>query len=240
MPTRYSHSADTLCLSIRALRLSGEEAPPHSGSLLSPGAARWNHVGWSCVHKKTRPQGAGMSGLPPGPPQCFRHTWRNSIGHLHCGSEFSVSSTQKGWNLSIWLSHSTNFTQVMLCSTAGRGEDGGGSELVPVLYYSFSQNLNGSGLAVSSHTQGTLPSFFRQSFLRLHWLSTSQNAKRFHMHQLVSASWLHEIGRAHIINQHRFTGERLCSTTVIMSFIDSLPVISQGWENLVTWQRSYS
>lgn len=56
MPTQYSHSADTLCLSIRALRLSGEEAPALSGSVLSPGTTRRNHVGWSCVQEKTGPR----------------------------------------------------------------------------------------------------------------------------------------------------------------------------------------
>lgn len=33
------HSPDTLCLSVRALRLSGKEAPANSGPFLSPGTA---------------------------------------------------------------------------------------------------------------------------------------------------------------------------------------------------------
>lgn len=44
MLTRYSPSADTLCLSIRALRLSGEEAPALSGSVCLlglPGEIMW-------------------------------------------------------------------------------------------------------------------------------------------------------------------------------------------------------
>ena len=85
MPTQYSHSADTLCLSIRALRLSRGKAPALLGSILSPGAARWSHMGWSCVCRRKLglgsrevwpPSPASCTALPRS-PQCFRHTWRS-------------------------------------------------------------------------------------------------------------------------------------------------------------------
>ena len=125
MPTQYSRSADTLCLSIRALRLSGEEAP---GSFWVCSVS-WDYQAKSCGLElctgENWASGAGMSDLPPqlpvhhapGSPPCFRHTWRNSACYLHCGSEFSVASTQQSWNLSVWLTHSSNFAPVTLCST---------------------------------------------------------------------------------------------------------------------------
>lgn len=86
---------------------------------LSLGAAMWNHVGWSCVQEKMGPQEQWRLTSFPRVPQCFRHTWRNSGCHLCYGSELTVASTQKGWNFSIWLTHSSNFPQVILCSVLG-------------------------------------------------------------------------------------------------------------------------
>lgn len=72
-------------------RLSGEEAPPHSGSFLSPGAARWNHAGWSCVHKKTRPPGQGCLISLPGLP---------SVSDAPGGTELVTSTVAQN---SLWL-----------------------------------------------------------------------------------------------------------------------------------------
>lgn len=80
--------------------------------------------GLELVARENRASRAVTSDLPPQPPgqpslgspQCLRHTWRNSDCHLHCGSEFSVASTQKGWKWSVWLTHSSNFVGVTLCS----------------------------------------------------------------------------------------------------------------------------
>lgn len=122
MPTQYSHSPDILCLSIRALRLSGEEAPANSGSFLSPGAARWNHVGWSCVREKTGPREQWRLTSFQRLSSVFRNTWKNSNFYLHCGSGSSVAPTQKGWNPSVWLTHSSNFSQVSF-AVRRRGEE---------------------------------------------------------------------------------------------------------------------
>lgn len=125
MPTRYSRSPDTLCLSIRALRLSGEETPANSGFfclLRLPGEVMWAGAVYG---GKAGPQGQWcLTSLPQVSP-VFRHTWKNSNFHLHCGSEFSVALTQKGLNLSVWLSHSSNFPEVMLCSMLGKERMGG-------------------------------------------------------------------------------------------------------------------
>lgn len=120
MPTRYSHSADTLCLSIRALRLSGEEASAHSGSFLSPGAARRTYVGWNCVRENRGPGEPWRLTFLPRVSLAFQTHLENQYCDLHCGSEFSVAATQKGWCLSVWLTHTAHFAEVMLCTIAGQ------------------------------------------------------------------------------------------------------------------------
>lgn len=89
--------------------------PGLPGEIMSAGAVR----------RGERASGAVMSGLPPqlpvhpslGSPQCFRHTWRNSDCHLACGSESSVTPTEKSWSLRVWLTHPSDVASVVLCST---------------------------------------------------------------------------------------------------------------------------
>lgn len=54
------------------------------------------------------------------------------------------------------------------------------------------------------------------------------------MHQLILVSQLYELGKAYMINQYHFIGERFYSWKVILPFIDSLPLILQGSEKAVT------
>lgn len=156
MPTQYSLSADTLCLSIRALRLSRGEAPALFGSILSPGAARWSHEGWSCVCR--RKLGLGS-----------REVWRlPPLPVLPSPDLPSVSDTPGGAVVvtyrvaqdSLWLLLSkagtwtfgsptqVNFASVTLSSSL----EGEGFEPLLVLYYSLSPILSGSGLAVCVDT----------------------------------------------------------------------------------------
>lgn len=222
MPTRYSHSADTLCLSIRALRLSGEEASAHSGSFLSPGAARRTHVGWSYVRENRGPGEPWRLTFLPRVSPAFQTHLEDQYCDLHCGSEFSVAATQKGWRLSVWLTHTAHLLK--WCSVPlldRRGESGiwaGASALLQPLP---KPEWKCTGCQLP-HTRGTLPA----SFLRLCWFSTSQTAKHFHVHQLILASWLYEISKAHVSNQYHSTDEKRCSRKVIMSRMDSLRLSS--------------
>lgn len=230
MLTRYSHSADTLCLSIRALRLSGEEAPANSGSLLSPEIARWNHVGWRCMHEKAGPQEPwGLTSLHSSlvhstrVPQHLRHTWGNSDGLPHDGSELPVVSTQKGWNVSV-----ESLTQVTLakwCSTtcwlsgiwAGASAV---SQLFPEPEWKWTCCQLPHMPRVPFPHSSTIHS------VRRHWFSASQHTELCHVQQLILTSQLDDIGKAHITNQYRFTGERFYSWKIITPFIDSLSIIS--------------
>ena len=157
MPTQYSLSADTLCLSIRALRLSRGEAPALFGSILSPGAARWSHEGWrvTCAGENWA-CGAGRSDrLPPLP--VLLSPGLPSVSDTPVGA---VIVTYRVAHDSLWLLISkagtwkfgsptqVNFASVTLSSSL----EGEGFEPLPVLYYSLSPNLSGSGLAVCVDT----------------------------------------------------------------------------------------
>lgn len=247
MPTRYSHSADILCLSIRALRLSGEEAPALSGSFQSPGAARWNHVSWSCAQRRAGLRSSDV--WPPSPASCTPLPGVSPVFQTHLEEQWlSPCLWLRILCDSYWeklelesLAHPPEWRCFRgALQHTGRGEDRVGFKLVQVLYYSFSPNLDGSGLAVCVDTH-------RGPFLippvailwdYVDFDTSNQNAKHFHTRQPISASQLRETSRAHILNPYPLTGKRFYSGVVIMSSIDSLSVVLQDSEKLVTWPWS--
>lgn len=151
MPTRYSHSPDTLCLSIRAFRLSGEEHPDNSGFfclLRLPGEIMWaGAVYWG----KLGLRGSDVWPLSLRSLQCSDTPQRTAIAAWIVVQNFRWLLLRKDGT---WVFGSaTQVTFLKWCFAACRERRGWvGFELALELYYGFSQNPNRSGLAVSSHT----------------------------------------------------------------------------------------
>lgn len=165
MPTRYSHSPDTLCLSIRAFRLSGEEHPANSGFfclLRLPGEIMWaGAVYWG----KLGLRGSDVSPLSLRSPQCSDTPERRVIATWIVAQNFLWLLLRKDGT---WVFGSaTQVTFLKWCFAACWERRGWvGFELALELYYGFSQNPNRSGPAVSSHTH------LRLSW-SLHWLCST-------------------------------------------------------------------
>lgn len=113
-------------------------------------------MGWSCVQEKSRPPEQWcLTSLPRVSPVFQTH-----LEKLY-------------WSPALWLRIPCSFYSKRLelecvahplnelCSsnTLQLLEDRVGFELLPLLRYSFSKNLNGRALAVSFHTQGMVSSF---------------------------------------------------------------------------------
>lgn len=191
MLTQYSHSPDTLYLSIRALRLSGKEHPANSGFfclLRLPGEIMWaGPVYWGKL---------GLRGSDVWPPslrslQCSDTPERTAVATWIVAQNFPWLLLRKDGT---WVFGSaTQVTFLKWCFAACRKRRGWvGFKLALELYYGFSQNPNRSGPAVSS------PTHLRLSW-SLHWLSAPQYSRHFHMYQLTSTLPLYELGKAHII-----------------------------------------
>lgn len=155
MPTQYSHSADTLCLSVRALRLPSGEAPALFGPVLSPGAARWRRVGWSCVCR--RKLGLGSREVwrlppflccPPGSPQCFSTPGGAAVVTRRAAQDSPWPLLSRAGTWTFGSPTQVNFASVTLSSSLV----GEGFEPLPVLYHSLSPDPSGSGLAVHVDT----------------------------------------------------------------------------------------
>lgn len=235
MLTRYRRSPDTLCLSIRALRLSGEEAPANSGLfclLRLPGEIIWA----GAVYRGK----LGLRGSDVWPPslgslQCSDTPGRTAIVTCIVAQNFLWLLLRKD---RIWMFGSaTRVTFLKWCFAACWERRGWvGFELVPDLYYSFFQNPNGSGLGVLSHTH------LRPSW-SLHWLSTLQYSRHFYMHPLTLALPLYELGKAHIIINTIYRWQIL-QLDGIMHLLIACPWFhmweKQDLENLVSWPGSHS
>lgn len=137
-----------------------KEASANSGSFLSPGTARWNHVGWSHVQEtKLGLRSSDVWAPSLGSPQFQTHLDEQQLSPalwlgMLCGFHSERLELEH-------LAHPLTNLQVMLGRVLGE-EGWSGVGLVPVLYYSCSHQLNGSGLAVSCHTRsGPFPAACR-------------------------------------------------------------------------------
>lgn len=178
MPTWYSYSADILCLSSRALGLSGTEAPANSGLFCLLRLLR--EIVWAgAVYKRKNGLGSVRSDFSP---QLLLFSYLPCISQTPTGTGLPVILLFRSLTpirmVGPWM-FAFNFAQLMPWNMLQRERRKWKLIWCQCFITVFAKNLNESGLAVNFH-RPTWDLFFWFSHshsLRSHWFSILWNSK---------------------------------------------------------------